>query len=143
VARVDARYRGQSFELDVPAESWVDSFHAGHEARYGFRRPDSAVEAVTVRVSAVSPGVALEPERIPAHTGSTAVTHHRFTIAGEEVDGGFVDRAALSSGATLSGPLVISGYGSTTWVPMGWSVEVDSWGCLLLNRSDEGERPGT
>ncbi|MGK7311803.1 MAG: hydantoinase/oxoprolinase family protein, partial [Candidatus Longimicrobiales bacterium M2_2A_002] len=54
----DVRYRGQSFELRVPADDWVDAFHAAHEARYGFARRGAPVELVTARVEAVGPAAA-------------------------------------------------------------------------------------
>ncbi|MGC8781847.1 MAG: hydantoinase/oxoprolinase family protein, partial [Anaerolineae bacterium] len=54
---LDLRYRGQSFELTVPVESYDPAeaarrFHAAHEQRYGYARPDAPVELVNVRVTA-------------------------------------------------------------------------------------------
>ncbi|MDH5761310.1 MAG: hydantoinase/oxoprolinase family protein, partial [Gemmatimonadota bacterium] len=43
---VDARYRGQSFELRVGFTDWVAEYHTSHEERYGYQRPDTPVEAV-------------------------------------------------------------------------------------------------
>jgi N-methylhydantoinase A len=33
---VDARYRGQSYELSVSADNWVNDFHTAHLKRYGY-----------------------------------------------------------------------------------------------------------
>jgi len=49
---VDARYRGQSFELTVPVEGWEGAFHAAHERRYGYR-DEAPVDLVSLRVRAV------------------------------------------------------------------------------------------
>ena len=49
---VDARYRGQSYELTVDADGWESLFPAAHEQRYGFRL-DADVELVNRRVVAV------------------------------------------------------------------------------------------
>ena len=45
----DMRYRGQSFELNVP---WGGDFHAAHEKMYGYHDAARAVEVVTLRVRA-------------------------------------------------------------------------------------------
>ena len=52
---IDARYRGQSFELGVPEDRWVDAFHEAHAERYGYRRDETPVEAVTLRVTVSAP----------------------------------------------------------------------------------------
>src|SRR5690606_6758351 len=66
---IDARYRGQSFELAVPADDWIERFHRAHEARYGYRRDDTPVEAVTVRVVVERPAAALPVQELAAATG--------------------------------------------------------------------------
>jgi N-methylhydantoinase A len=43
-------------------------------------------------------------------------------------------RKDLGAGQALVGPLVIQEYSGTTWVPPGWGVAVDRWGCLHLSR---------
>ena len=65
---VDARYRGQSFELPVPAEHWVAAFHEAHSRRYGYARPEGVVEAVTLRVEATAAGAAVPGLRLPMAT---------------------------------------------------------------------------
>ena len=51
---VDLRYRGQSFELNVPfgrsMANAVSKFHLAHRKAYGYSRPGQEVEAVTIRV---------------------------------------------------------------------------------------------
>ena len=46
---MDARYQGQSFELRVPAADWARRLPRAHDERYGYRRDDTPVEAVTLR----------------------------------------------------------------------------------------------
>ncbi len=55
---VDARYQGQSFELRVPWEDWAGAFHRSHRERYGYDRPGTPVEAVTLRAVAEAPPLA-------------------------------------------------------------------------------------
>ncbi|HSJ06328.1 MAG TPA: hydantoinase/oxoprolinase family protein, partial [Longimicrobiales bacterium] len=56
---VAARYVGQSHELEVPADDWIRRFHDAHAGRFGHARHGAAVEAVTLRVEAESPGETL------------------------------------------------------------------------------------
>lgn len=127
---VDARYLGQSFELRVPARGWVEAFHRVHDERYGYRRDDTPVEAVTLRVVAQAPAAELRvPELPPAEDDPPAETG-AVVHGGRRVDARRVWRKDLRAGHELAGPAVIQEYSSTTWVPPEWTVEVDRWGCL-------------
>jgi len=44
-----------------------------------------------------------------------------------------VRRRDLRAGHVLEGPAVIQEYSGTTWVPSGWTLEVDPSGCLHLS----------
>ncbi len=52
IRSIDLRYRGQSFELNLPADRAVD-FDERHRRRFGYRHENCAVEAVTARVQAI------------------------------------------------------------------------------------------
>ena len=52
VRSIDLRYKGQSFELNLPAER-IDDFDERHRRRFGYRHENCAVEAVTARVQAI------------------------------------------------------------------------------------------
>jgi N-methylhydantoinase A len=132
VARtIDARYRGQSYELSVPADGdWVAAFHAAHAQRFGYAQSDAAIEAVTVRVEARAPAavaadVAFTPQRLSLDAGTTPLVWH-----GSEMEGRLLDRAAVTPG--LRGPAIIVEYSATTFLPPGWRVSAVSAGALLL-----------
>lgn len=131
---IDARYAGQSFELGIPARGWVDAFHATHEERYGYSRPETPLEAVTVRVVVSAP-----PPVVSASIVEEATTAPRL-VAREVIHGGrshqatSVSRQDLRAGHELDGPLIVQEYSGTTWVPPEWSLRVDEWGCLHLIR---------
>ncbi len=131
---VDARYRGQSFELRVPSDDWTERFHAHHETQYGYRR-DTTVEAVTLRVSVSAPASEpdvpeLRPADEPLEPETTAVV-----FGGRRLDAQLVRRDVLRPGHVLEGPAIVHEYSATTWVPPRWRVDVDRWGCLHM-RSD-------
>ncbi len=130
---IDARYRGQSFELAVPARGWEDAFHRAHLDRYGYRRPDTPVEAVTLRVVVSAPASEPEVARIGRASGPPRTTPATVVFGGRALEAGRVWRRELAAGHALDGPLVIQEYSATTWVPPRWTVEVDAWGCLHLS----------
>src|SRR5207302_5827285 len=51
---VDVRYRGQGYELNVPANAnLIEAFQKEHKRRYGYTHPAREVELVTLRLRAV------------------------------------------------------------------------------------------
>jgi len=134
---VDARYQGQSFELRVPREGWVEAFHRSHEERYGYAREETPVEAVTLRVVAEAPPLPLSPTPLPPAQGPPPTEGGTVFHAGNEMGVTRVWRRDLRSGHTLEGPALILEYSSTTWLPPGWHLAVDEWGSLHLTKKKE------
>lgn len=140
---LDLRYVGQSHELTIPYQPDVDQveevwnrFHLAHERRYGYGRPEAAVEVVTLRLAVVAP-LAL-PEISRPSEGATK--DGRAFIGEQEVwfSSGFVgtklfERDRLVPGERLSGPAVIFQYDTTTVLPPGWKAAVDQRHNLLLS----------
>ena len=132
---VDARYLGQSFELPVRAQDWVERFHQAHAQRYGYRQDDARVEAVTLRVVTRAPGLSLDPPALePATEPTPPARPARVHTGGQLQDAACWWRHELRAGHTLPGPGLVLEYSSTTWIPSGWRAEVDELGNLLLRR---------
>ncbi len=129
---IDARYRGQSFELAVPSAGWAARFHEAHEERYGYRRDDIPAEAVTVRVVVTAPTPVLDPPELTEATALPPLSDLEVFHRGQVLAASRVDRAALRASHRVDGPLVVQEYSGTTWVPPEWTVEVDRWGTLHL-----------
>ncbi len=135
---VEARYRGQSFELRVPARGWLGGFHAAHLARYGYERRDAVVEVVTVRTEAEAAGpFAPLPTLEPATEPAPERTHGVWIAGPGWVEGRRVARSALRAGHQVQGPAVITEYSGTVWVPLGWRARMDEFACLHLEKSTE------
>ncbi|MEX0979771.1 MAG: hydantoinase/oxoprolinase family protein [Gemmatimonadota bacterium] len=130
---VDARYRGQSFELRVPADGWIDRFHASHRERYGYDRVNTPVEAVTLRVLARAPGRVVERPLLEEARTPPPLEDARVFTDGAWTTGTRVWRHALRPGHRLEGPCLVLEYSSTTWLPPGWRLRVDPAGNLLLD----------
>jgi N-methylhydantoinase A len=135
----ELRYRGQSFELAIragptasPAELRT-AFEAEHEERYGYRDPERALELVTIRVSATTPGTELTlagaPERPVSESGRRAAI-----LGGEPRELNLV-RGAPAPGTAIDGPAIVELPESTLLVPDQWSGEVDSIGTIRLRRT--------
>ena len=129
---IDARYQGQSFELGVPEEHWVQAFHKAHEERYGYNRMETPVEAVTLRVIVTGPPAELGESRIEAAGGSPPKETVRVAHGGEEHEAVSVWRTDLMACHQIRGPVIVQEYSGTTWVPPKWTLRVDDWGCLHL-----------
>ena len=133
IREVDARYHGQSFELRVPAENWVDAFHEAHRQRYGYNAPGGVVEAVTARVTAESVERKRERKRaVKVSAGRVSASIEPVRWDGRRVKARVHARESLSNSQAIVGPAVITEYSSTTWLPPGWRARVDSNGNLLL-----------
>ncbi len=132
--RVDARYRGQSYELAVPERDWLEAFHRLHEVRYGYRREETPVEAVTVRVVVSAPAVELPDARLEDASTDPDTAAVRVVFGGEEREARAVWRRDLRAGHELTGPAVVQEYSGTTWIPPGWTLRVDAHGVLHLTR---------
>jgi N-methylhydantoinase A len=133
---IDARYGGQSYELAVPATAdWLEAFHAAHLSRFGFKREDAVVEAVTLRVTArarvAHPGSAPIEE---ATTSAAAERTLRVYINGEWSEVPLFRRTALRAGQRIDGPAVIAEYSATTWLPPAWHADLAPYGDILLAR---------
>ena len=141
---LDMRYVGQAHELTIghqPGRSAADiaaAFHDAHAARYGYARPDAALEIVTLRLAAeaqanppampaITPGTA---DATPARIGARPVW---FTDGVRET--ALYDRERLLPGHRLAGPAIVYQYDTTTAVLPGWSAWVDGQRNLLLSRA--------
>jgi N-methylhydantoinase A len=125
----DLRYRGQSYELNVPWKSPDRAFHREHARIYGYSFPEREVEVVTIRVRA---RVTLAKPRIvrPTMRKGTA-EFRRIWVSGSWRRIPVWNRDQLTK-TPLKGPALVLEYGSTTLVPPGWRFHVDPAGNLLI-----------
>jgi N-methylhydantoinase A len=134
---VDLRYRGQSYELNVPfAEDFVSSFHKLHERRYGHSDPARAAEVVNVRATLIGRAPKIElPRMKKTRTTARPLETVQAWMEGREQKTEVFDRASLSYGHRFEGPAIVGEYSATTLVPPGYVCEVDEFGNLVLQRA--------
>lgn len=130
----DLRYRGQSYELNVPwnAANPVRAFHREHERIYGYATPEREVEIVTIRVRARQRLAKPALRRTPCRKGHLET--RRVWL-----DGGWrtipVPQRAQVVSRDNAGPALVLDYGSTTLIPSGWKYRNDRAGNLIVTSS--------
>ncbi|WP_247730732.1 hydantoinase/oxoprolinase family protein [Halovivax limisalsi] len=141
---VDLRYAGQSYELTVDApdgeidaaalETVRERFHAAHERRYGYANPDEPVEFVTLRVNGVVPTPRFEDALTAADEAADRESRAVYFADSGYREAGVYRREALAPGASVDGPAILEGAGSTTVVPPETTASVTENGNVVIRR---------
>jgi N-methylhydantoinase A len=141
------RYVGQGHEIAValPARRLVAAdvaaIRAAYDAEYTrfYDRPvpgsDIEVMSFAVTLATVAPpppAVARVADGAPAHPARTQAV--RDTATGDVTDWAVHERAALTPGATFTGPCIIAEDETSVLVGPGWHGRVDAHGYLDLRR---------
>jgi len=122
IVTADARYVGQSHELNVPADGELaEHFHRAHAAAYGYCDRARGVEVVNLRRAAVDPAPR-PPLFEPRGTGVPVAGPRRMARA--ELDG------------AVRGPTVLTELTATTVVSAGWQAARLCDGTLYLERCE-------
>jgi len=137
----ELRYRGQAFELAIPAgvapspDELREAFEAEHEERYGYHDPAQELELVTVRVAATLAGA--EPDLTMAAGDESAPPGPKHTrrgvLRGEPLELHLFP-GAPAPGTQIEGPAVVELPEATLLIPPDWSGLVDPTGTIRLER---------
>lgn len=124
----DCRYRGQSHELEVPAEPVWDairtSFEEAHRRHFGFVRPGEQFELVTLRAAALGDA--------PLRWDSVAAGPSGAEPWGRE---GVWERATLPAGFEITGPATVVEESSAVRVEAGHRLVVLDDGSLEITEA--------
>ena len=137
---LDLRYRGQGYELSVPATGdAVARFHDQHQLRYGYHHAGRELELVTLRLrvslQTSPPKLARGTEsrrsiRVSART--SAIQRAPVFFDGKVVTTPVFERGDLIPNLTMKGPAVITEYSATTVIPPGKKFWVDRAESLVI-----------
>jgi N-methylhydantoinase A len=143
--RVDVRYRGQGYELNVPyTRSMVETFERLHQRHYGHSYPGREVELVTLRLRATMkpPLTAVswagaEVEESVSERASQRPAGDRIAMffGGRKIRATVYAREQLPSGKNYRGPAVVTEYSATTFVPPGVGFSVGPERNLVMTLS--------
>jgi len=133
----DCRYRGQSFELTVPADGdggdLRERFETEHQRRYGHRAPQQPVEVVALRLVAAVHGMT-PPLRAPARDPGARRERREACFDGSWGPVDVVPRGLLATGESVKGPAIVTFDEATCVARPGWGATVDDAGSLVLER---------
>jgi N-methylhydantoinase A len=147
---IDARYAGQSYELNVPVAGgavdaaaiggMAEAFHARHAQTYGHDNRAEPVQFVSLRLAAIGLIPPLTIRQQPAAAGTRSAKPSRdvwFRNTGT-TPAQVHDRAGMADGAVVNGPAVIESLESTILIPPGWLARMDRDGFILMARTKQG-----
>jgi N-methylhydantoinase A len=139
----DMRYVGQEYSVNVRIGKEIKldeierAFHQTYRVRYGHSTPGAPVEFVTLRVAAL--GVIkkkLEGFK-PVQDGHDPVVGKRQVVfRGKPYETLILKRMWMPADQVYPGPHVIEEDSATTVVPPGYQSRVDSFGNILIVRSN-------
>jgi len=145
----DMRYRGQSFELEVPLAgnavaaadmaAIAEAFHRAHESVYDFCDREAQVQIMNLRlvVSGASPKPGLQPLARAEREAPVPEQALKVFFDGAWHDVPFFRRATLRPGHRFKSPCVIVQDDSTACVPPGFDATVDDGGNIVLDRVEQ------
>jgi len=130
----DLRYKGQAYTLNIDwhaLDQAVDGFEQLHIQRYGYVH-DTSIELLTIRINLSTDKTPFVlPQLIPSDK-SNNIRHCK--VYGEVKQAKLLARTDLYPGELIEGPAIITEYSATTFVATNWSVTVDGFGNLVLQR---------
>ena len=132
----ELRYRGQAFELAVEAglqpqpDELRAAFESLHEERYGYSDAEQTLELVTIRVTAITPGVDVSLAGSDEETEVSRST--RTAVIGGSETGVAVLRGSPGAGTEIEAPAIVELPESTLLVTPGWKGSVDATGTIEL-----------
>jgi len=149
---LDLRYRGQGYELNVPATANVIArFHEEHQRRYGYHHAGREIELVTLRLRArLRTPSSRESLNKDLHAADNLAERRRFADKSvratpvERASVFFYDKAVTTPvferrdivpGRSMRGPAVITEYSATTVIPAGKRFWVDASENLVIKIS--------
>jgi N-methylhydantoinase A len=147
---IDARYAGQSYELNVPLVSGAvdtaaiggiaEAFHIRHAQTYGHDNRAEPVQFVSLRLAAIGTIPPLTIRQQPAAAGTRSAKPSRevwFRSTGA-IAAEVHDRARMAEGAVVHGAAVVESFESTILIPPGWQARMDRDGFILMARTNRG-----
>ncbi|MBP2167319.1 N-methylhydantoinase A [Erwinia toletana] len=139
----DMRYRGQSFEIEVPLQqNWLEqgdvqamraAFDRRHTQLFGHCDASAPVQMISLRLVLSSPTPKPRLNRLPqADKPVEVVKQVQAWIDGQWWAVDVMQRATLRAGHQFTGPVIVAQDDCTTCVPPAMQVRVDDFGNLLI-----------
>ncbi|TAK11681.1 MAG: hydantoinase/oxoprolinase family protein [Anaerolineae bacterium] len=133
-ATLDLRYRGQSYELNIPfTPDFLSAFHLAHQSEFGYANTTAELEVVNLRVRAIGAVASPAFPRLEPYTqAAQPFAHHPVCFENGVIATPFYEGAALAPGHAVSGPAIIIKPDTTILLNRGDFAAVDSLGNLMI-----------
>ncbi len=135
---LEARYRGQSHEIEVPfASNWQETFHQTHKRLYGYHNRDEKIEVTSLRL-----GITVSTHKNPQWSDGGQQSTERTIDTPQKVPIYFEKgltltpcryRSKVRYGEVERGPLLIIDDYTTILCPEGWTIS-NREGHLIMER---------
>lgn len=130
-ASVDLRYRGQSYEINIPVRGdLARTFRREHRRRYGYASREERIELVTVRLMVRVPRRVTFPGSRAA--GSPGIARRRVLFDDGWSEVPVFDRESMPVGFERKGPAIVAEEHATTVVPPGATFRVRPRGLIEI-----------
>ncbi len=142
---LDVRYRGQSYELNVPlTQDYQSDFHRAHLQAYGHSDYDAPLEIVNLRLRCIGLVSAVPIPKTESSTtdlSSAHVGNGPILLSGEIINANIYSGDLLEPGHVIVGPGLIVYSDTTVLISYEDRAVVDSWYNLVLDvgTPDNGE----
>src|SRR3989442_4327734 len=130
-ASVDLRYKGQSYEINVPVRGdLARTFRREHRRRYGYASPEERIELVTVRLKVRGPRRVTFPRSRAA--GAPRMVRRRGLFADGWSGVPLFHRASIPPRFERMGPAIVAEDHATTVVPPGATFRIRPRGLIEI-----------
>jgi N-methylhydantoinase A len=132
--RLDMRYHGQSYELEVPlTRNFKDAFHAAHRRTFGHSASQAAVEVVNLRLRASAADQSPSLAKIPRRRGAASpLAQTEVLVRSRQRRAPVFARDSLGTSARIRGPAIVVELSATAYVAPEFTLRVDDYGNLHL-----------
>jgi N-methylhydantoinase A len=139
-ASLDMRYRGQSFELNIPyGKDFISNFHRTYDLLYGYSHPNVDIEIVNLRLKAT--GLTSVPGIPSFDTGDgdierALIGYRQVVVEKEKIEVPLFTGENLFPGDRIQGPAIIVRQDTTIYLPPTCSTRTDSYLNQLISVID-------
>jgi len=142
---VDLQFSGQDYPLEITVDGsctkvgakddWEDMFINKYNALYGKVNDENPIELASIRVYVSQSPPLLKIERPAAHSKALPKGTRKIYISAEQgMDTAVVfERSELMVGQKINGPCIIEEKESTTVIGPNDSLDVNEFGCLIID----------
>ena len=126
---LDMRYKRQAHEITIPfSKNLVRAFHKEHKKLFGYMKPESETEVVTLRLRAVSKKKKLAQTELAAKKRKVSFIKSPLILGGKEISSRIYRRDEFYPGFKFGGPAIVLEKTATLFITPEYQCEVDKWG---------------